>query len=301
MAIATLIAPTQAGGVARNAIKESSLLDVREKEIRMDALLLVATLFSGLTDGAASGLRIERIEATYGPLWPERAPRYYPGDKVTLRFVIVGASTDSQGNIQTEVTVALKDSRGREVRRKSFGEETTQVGVGQNRCFRWFTLVLDEDIQPGDYIVSATVTQIKNGATASFERRLTVLEHDLSFRAIGFYADKECTIELASAVRAGTALYYKVGLWGFDKSKGKVDVTVSQTVLDEREKRKLFQGITKREYHDDRGAVATMRVGVSQGRIPTRCPGRYLLKIAATDNIAGKSTTIEVPFSVSLP
>jgi hypothetical protein len=76
-------------------------------------------------------LKLERIQAAYGKLGPERPSLdFYPGDEVFFRFLITGVRTTAEGGAKVEETILLKGPDGKEMVNQTVPAKESVVPLG---------------------------------------------------------------------------------------------------------------------------------------------------------------------------
>src|SRR2546425_5628641 len=75
---------------------------------------LAAALLILSAHSAQAKLGIESIQATYGPLGPERKTLdIYPFDELFFRFTVTGAKPDAEGKVDASVVMQVLDGTGK--------------------------------------------------------------------------------------------------------------------------------------------------------------------------------------------
>lgn len=254
-------------------------------------LALVGMLAAG--SAANAQLKLEKIEACHGAYGAARTSlNYQPGERVWFRFLITGMTGGPGGEVAIHANYILKDANG------------SEVGAGKQLDFKdrptfgnclpaEFILTLPLDQKPGDYTLTAEVTDTSTSQTIRFERQLHVLPSSFAITMPVFFYDEGQHINAPPGGLLGQDLYFDCNIFGIDNSSGKVDVQLKIEVLNARTREVVMIEVTPPLDRCFLNEVAGMR-----GSLCLNCVGDFILRLTATDRVDHKTATVEVPLKV---
>jgi hypothetical protein len=265
--------------------------------IRFPASLLVVLLCAV---SLRAEMKIENVQAAYGPIWPERTPLvYYPSnDAVFFRFLITGADVSDGGDVDAEIVTELRDAEGKVLRHQ---EAPWKLGAdyGGGAVVGFAGMALHDAYPPGTYTLSVIVKDKHTSAVAQFERQLTFKGDDWAIVQAQFFSDPEYKQPTTLGGVTGEWKRYLLKVVGFDR--GRVDFAVKAQVLDRK-------GVPVARPHEWSANLADPAALTASGTLDIRGqlgtftrPGDFLLRITVTDRARNKAATVEMPLSVTLP
>src|SRR5262245_49448420 len=110
---------------------------------------LLAALLLALPSAAQAKLEIRDVQASHGPLGPERkSTEYVSGDQVFFRFTLAGIRTDADGRIRGELRITASDAKGKVLVKTEIPlQGNNALGGDTLPASAYFTL--DEEAPPG--------------------------------------------------------------------------------------------------------------------------------------------------------
>src|SRR5262249_15594754 len=136
------------------------------------SILSLLILLSG--PRAQAQLEFVQVQAAYGTVGPERKSLvYYPRDDIIIRYLLVGVTSDGQGQVDTVISMQVGDSDGKVlVDRRIPTKAVAALGGG---CLPGYVrTTLGAKADPGTYHIRVSAKDNLSGNTASFERDVTV-------------------------------------------------------------------------------------------------------------------------------
>src|SRR5438552_1643048 len=132
---------------------------------------LAAVLVLLATAAAHADLSVRNIQASEGPLGPERKSYdYLPHDEVYYRYTITGLRTDKQGDIDIVIESKIFDENGKVIP-GSRDPVKGKLHLGGGAFSGSSVLRLANTFQPGEYTLSVTVTDKFAGESVQFSRK----------------------------------------------------------------------------------------------------------------------------------
>jgi hypothetical protein len=264
------------------------------------SLLTFVVIFLWATTVHAK-LDITNIQAAYGPVGPVReSPVYYPGDEIVFRYLLTGVGTNARGEIDVDTTLQITDASGKNLFQKTTPTKAA-VALGGGSVPGTASVTLGRDVKRGAYRLSVTAKDNLSGQTASFERQITL--HETTFTSVNqrFFMDPGGKVPGPAAGLVGQSLYYRLGLIGFDRSKGRIEARLEVEVLDEGGKKVLTKPSTvdyKNEKSEATRAIAQLKFN---GFMVLNRAGNFILRFKFADAISGQHAQFEVPLKVTDP
>jgi len=266
---------------------------------------LLSSLVALFAAGAPAWAKLEivKVEASYGILGPERKSlEVYPLDELFFRYQVAGVKVDADGKPDVEVIMRLVNPNGKTV----FEEKPTvrkELSLGGNTfpAFAMLKVPSAQKAPVGEYTFSVQVRDKLTSETASWERKLTV--KPVSFQIVDqrFWHDADAKIPASVGGLVGESVYFKLRVIGFDKSKKKVQTTLTVQILDEAGKPTLEKPhVIKAEVNDADEAVKASQVNFNHVLHLNRA-GNFTLRLTAQDVVGEQKSVFETPLKVTAP
>ena len=246
-------------------------------------------------------LEITKVESAHGMLGPERKTLdFCPLDELFFRYQVSGVKTDADGKTDVEVTMTLANPNGKVV----VDQKTPvrrQLSLGANSYPAFAVLAVPEKAPPGEYTFVVKVTDRLASETASFEKKLTCKSTTYQIIVPRFSRDDDGKIPAPAGGILGESIHFKLRVVGFDKSKKKVQTTLTMTILNEVGKATTEKPqIIKAELNNPDEAAKATQVNFN-GIIYLNRTGNFTVKFSVEDTIAKQTTTYETPLKVTAP
>ncbi|MBL8794710.1 MAG: hypothetical protein JNM56_12455 [Planctomycetia bacterium] len=250
---------------------------------------------------AQAGLEIQNIQAAYGPLLPERkALEYYSLDLIYFRYLVSGAKTDAQGQVDVEATVKLLDANGKEVHNQKVPYKGS-LSLGGDAFAGAVYLSLNEQFLSGTYKLVVEHTDYPGTSKAAFEREIKIKSTEFALVFPRFSYDAEGRILAPPGGLVHQSLYFRIGVIGFDRTGDRVELVSHVQLLDAQGKELLPKALETVIKENDPKTVKATDVANFSGSLGLHRPGDFTLRITVTDRRSEKTTRFEMPLRVAFP
>ncbi|MCS6851613.1 MAG: hypothetical protein NZ700_10655 [Gemmataceae bacterium] len=264
--------------------------------------LALATAMS-LAPEQAGSLRLTNVRATYGMQGPIRTDnKILPGDAYFVAFDMENVRVDPMGRVLYTMGMEVIDAKSGKVLFKQDPrdlEALNSLGGTTVPAFAHVTVGLDHP--PGQFKLRVTVTDRVAKATQTLEQPFEVLKPDFGLVRLQLSAfSTDQTPERFSMPPIGAPgqiVWVNFALVGFGlDSNKKPNLAVEMTIVDaETGKPTLsepFRGAANQDIPENFRAVP-MAFFVALNR-----PGKYTIRLKATDLISRKTSELSFPFTV---
>lgn len=257
-----------------------------------------------LSNGQASAkLEIMNIETSHGVFGPVRKSlEIYPLDEVCFRYHVTGVKIGAENKADLELHVQLVNSNGKTVyEQKPTNQKQLSLGSGTFPLFTILTVPPPDKAPAGEYTFSVQVRDRISSETANFERKLTLKPMTFQILTPRFWQDHEGKIPARAGGMVGESLHLKLKVVGFDKSKKKVQTTLTIHILGEDGKEVTEKPqVVRAELNGAEEAAKAIQVNYNSVIYLNR-PGNFTLKLTAEDVIGNQTATFETPLIVIAP
>lgn len=260
--------------------------------------LVLATLMAAPAQGG--GLALVNISSTYGILGPTRTTTtLLPGDLLHVRFDIEGITIAKDGKVTYTMQQEVLNKAGKSMFKPEAVNRVDQAPLGGGRLPGHAFVSAGLDLPAGDYVMKMTVTdnaEAAKKATQSFEHKFTVLKPDFGIIAVQASSDNLGRLPAPTTGVVGGAIYLHFSAVGFEKDKMKkqpelkfemVPVENGQPTTATPATWEVKDGVEEKDF------TYSMRYPV-----PFTRPGKFAIRLTATDKIGKKTATLDVPVTV---
>lgn len=262
-------------------------------------LAFVVVFLWGATAHAKLGIGV--IQAAYGPLGAERhSLEYYPGDEIVFRYMLTGVNTNAKGEADVGIVVQVVDSAGKILLDRTFPTKGV-VALGGGSVPGTATATLGASMKRGKYTLRVKAKDNLSGETASFQRDVKLIETAFTTVSQRFFMDDEGRVPGPAGGVVGQTLYFRFGLIGFNRSKGRVETRMDLEVLDEGGKQVLARPLKSTYRTEDRRLTQQISQVNFKGSFVLNRSGNFNLKFTFTDVGGGQNSVFEVPIRVTNP
>lgn len=262
--------------------------------------LVVGTPAVGRGQAPGGGpLKLANVRLSIGELGAPRPDhRFLPGDIVFISYDIVGLTIASDGTAKYRMAMEVSDTTGKVYFKENPREMTDFVPLrGDTLPARAFvTIGLDQP--PGRYICKVTVTDPATQATATFSAPFEVLKPDFGIVALYPTLDPQRQIAAPATLVVGQTLFVNLSIVGFqrDPKTRQPHVQTEYQLLDGSGRPLLDKPITQVQ---NQGVDEAVPLYTLQFPLFLNRPGKFRLRITATDKVAGSKTSqVELPIIV---
>ncbi len=259
-------------------------------------LLLLSMLVVAPVQGG--DLDLVNVRETYGKLGPTRsdAGKLLPGDVYHIGFDIQNIQLSETGEALYSMAMEVTDSNNK-VHFKQAPVELTALNMFGGRTLPAIAHVdIGRDQPPGKYTVKVTVTDRASKKTKSFTRPVEVMPPSFGVVRLRITADYDQNVDSAAVAVPGQALWVHLFAVGFKRggAKNDADVGFEMTILDDKNQPTLSKPLTGDFKELPKDAMA---IPIDLQLVPNR-PGKFTVKLKATDRVANKTTELSLPVTV---
>ena len=258
----------------------------------MTALLLSLALMQ-----PASGLALNNVRTTYGNLGaPRPAGPLPPGDVLFLAFDIDGITIDKDAKAAYVMAMDVTDAAGKVIYKQDPAAKADFVPLGGSTLPGQAFITVGLDQAPGDYTMKVSVTDAATKAQKSFAHKFTVAPK--TFAVVGVYAsvDERGLIPSPTTAVVGQSPFVHVGLVGFGRAANKQPkVSIEMSPVDAAGKATMGNPTV---YKLNSGVDEKEPALVVRFLVPLTRPGKFGVRLTATDEVTGKTATFTLPMTV---
>jgi hypothetical protein len=248
---------------------------------------------------AQAKLEFTKIQAAYGSVGPERESlEYYPSDEILFRYLLTGVNANDKGEVDVDISMRVTDDEG-----KNLLERTTPTkaiaALGGGCVPGSARATLGEALKPGVYRLSVSAKDNHSGDTASFHRDVTLKGAIFTSVSQRFFLDAEGKVPSGAGGIVGQDLHYRIGVIGFDRSKGRIETHMDLEILDEHGKEILTRPSKATYKNEDSEAVKQISVVNFSGFLGLNRVGNFVLRFNFTDVVSGQNAQFAVRLQVT--
>lgn len=258
-------------------------------------LMLAAALVAGQD---VAGLQLSNIRMTIGELGPTRkSDKLLPGDLLYIGYDIDGLTIEADGTAKYTMAMEVTDSAAKLIFKQDASELVDFVPLRGNKLPARAFITIGLDQPPGAYSCKLTVTDSKTKSTNSLTVKFEVLKPEFGIVAVSASYDERAAISAPTTGVMGQTIFIQFGIATFqrDAKTKQPNVEVLYEVLDEKGTPTLGKPT---KYIQDSGVDE--KLGSFGMRFPLFMsrPGKFTVRLSATDKVSGKKATFEVPVTV---
>jgi hypothetical protein len=261
-------------------------------------------LVLALSLAPSQGGKLDLINArvTYGLLGPERSDKkFLPIDFLVIAFDIDNITVDDDGKVAYSMAMEIVDSKDKSIYKQEPRKLEAYNSLGGNRVPAVAYVDIRADQPPGDYTVKVTVTDEAAKVSKTLTHKFEVGKKDFGMVQLNTTYDDKGMIAAPPRGVVGQSLWFHFLTVGFERGKNnpkQPDIHVEMVVLDEKGKetlKKPFAGDVneKSEKVPENVVALPMQFLLALNR-----PGKFTVKLRATDRIAKKTAEVSFPVEV---
>jgi hypothetical protein len=264
----------------------------------LTTLVLVAGL--GLTPAQGGGLTLSNDRVTYGELGaPRPDTKLLPADVFFVAFDIEGITVAPDGKVLYSMAMEVTDKAGKSIFSQKPAERTDYLPLGGTKLPARAFVTIGLDQEPGEYTCKVTVADMAaKGASKTLTKNFTVLPRNFGIVCLYTSSDEKGELPAPTSGVAGQSVWVHFALVGFqrDKTKKQPDLSVEMqaTMADGSPTLKVPTVINVNQGIDEKESGVPLRFLLPMNRV-----GDYKIKLKATDKTDGKTSTVELPITVS--
>jgi hypothetical protein len=262
-------------------------------------MLTTVTLLAALSaaPGQADELKLTNVRATYGVLGPKRTERkVLPGDNIVLTFDIEGITADANGKVTYSVATEVTDKNGKVVFSSPAKPREALNALGGNSLTASANVDIGLDQPAGEYTLKGVVTDLATKKSQTLTGKFEVLPKAFGIARLSTSADAD-GLAPCGVLGTGQSLWIHGAVLGFGREAGgqkQPSVTLEISVLDDKDKPTVKSFSTT--FGKDVPANA-VHLPI-HFLLPLNRPGKFTIKLTATDKITNKTTTQSLPIVV---
>ena len=191
------------------------------------------------------------------------------------------------------------DKDGKSMFKPDAVNRVDQAPLGGGRLPGYTFVTAGLDLPAGDYVLKMTVTDnapAANKATKSFEQKFTVLKAEFGIVAVYASADHQGRLPAPTTGIVGGSIFLHFSAVGFekDKTKKQPELTFEMVPLENGKPTTDSASVWEvKDGVDEKDFTYSMRYPV-----PFTRPGKFAVRLTATDKLTKKSASIDVPVTV---
>jgi hypothetical protein len=251
-----------------------------------------------LTPGQTTGLDLTNVRTAYCLLGPTRPDnKLIPGDTFLVAFDIQNAKETDDGEVFYGMAMEVLDSKNKTQFKQDLTDNLRALNsLGGRRLPAYAHVDLGLDQPPGKYTLKVTVNDRGTKTMKSFTREFEVLPPTFGLVRFNLTSDVEGRIAAPFVGVAGQTVWINFHAVGFKRGgqKDEPNLSVEMRVMDEADKPTLpkpFLGEVKELPKDLRGAPLQFVLTLNR-------PGKFTIKLKATDKLGKKTAELSFPITV---
>jgi hypothetical protein len=244
-----------------------------------------------------AGLQLTNVRLTVGELGPNRPNnKFLPGDIVVVGYDIEGLSIEQDGIVKYTILMEVSDPAGKPIFKQEPKEFTELIPLRGSKVPARAFVTLGLDMEPGIYTVKVTVSDPKTKSSNSLSTKFEVLKKDFGIVAVMTTHDPRAEIAAPTTGTVGQTIYVWMSIANFqrDPKTKQPNVELELTFLDDQGKPTLGQPIKR---------IQDSGIEADRGAFPIffplylNRPGKFTLRVTATDRVANKKASYELTFT----
>jgi hypothetical protein len=269
-------------------------------------LLTAALAFASAQPPAAGKLTLTNVRNTHGELGGTRPDnKFLPGDVVFVAFDIEGLTVGPKGDVKYTMAMEVTDKNNKRIfpppnEPLTPATRNDYVPLGGNKLPGRAFVTCGMDLEAGECTLRLVVTDEASKAQYALVRKFEVLKRDFGIAAVFASQDEAGSIPAATTGVVGAMIFIRYGVVNFtrDPNTKQPNVVVEITTLDDKGAPTVKEPVI-REY---KTGVPEDRLGFPDGvALPFTREGKFTVRIKATDKVANKSYTFDLPVAAVPP
>ncbi|MBX9627245.1 MAG: hypothetical protein K2X82_25810 [Gemmataceae bacterium] len=258
---------------------------------------------------ATGGLQLGNVRYTQGELGPTRKDgRVIPGDILYVRYDIDGLTIDPDGATRYQIGLEVSDAAGKLAFRQDPAEQATLVLLRGGRMPAGAFITVGLDQPPGVYTCKLTAVDLKGPgakpeekprATASVKFEVARPEFGLVQAYTSHDPNGVLVAPTTGVVGQTLNVNHTAVVFARDPRTKQPDVLVEYQILDEKGQPILAKPVVKvqdakaERVLDEKDVAFKLSLPIFLSR-----PGKFTVRATATDRVANKKATSEMPLTV---
>jgi hypothetical protein len=274
----------------------------------MTALALTTLL--ALAPSQSGTFKLTNVRTTYGELGGTRPEtKYLPGDAVYVAYDLEGFTLSPSGNVQYRMTLEVLDSNNKPLFRQDPADKVDFVPLGGSKLPARAYVNLGVDMVPGKYTMKLNVVDTASRQSQTLEKAFEVAKPEFGIVRVFTSIDVNGDIPVPTTGAVGGSAFVQFALVGFEYSKdekqkdpklgAQPEITVEMMTVDENGRATMGEPTVYKQNIDSASKLeAGSPMMVVRFLIPMTRPGKYTVKLKATDHVSKKTSTFDLPITV---
>jgi len=286
----------EAVNVGHNEPLSNGCPSINSKELAMWCSLAVAAVLAAAH--AQTGLQITNTRLTIGELGGTRPnAQVLPGDILFIAFDIDGVTIDPLGAVRYTMSLEVTNALGKQVLKQDPREIAEFAPLRGSKIPARAFVTVGADQDPGNFSCKITVTDLSNKSSATILQKFDVLKKDFGIVGVNTFYDEERRIPAPTSGFVGQLIVVNFVIVGFtrDPKTKQPIVEIEFQALDDKNqptmpeplKDKVDSGIKE----EDSGFVRQFPLFMNR-------PGKFSVKIKATDRVGNRVFTYDLPVTI---
>jgi hypothetical protein len=250
-----------------------------------------------LAPAQTDALDLTNIRPVYGYLGTARPnSKLLPGDVFFVTFEIDNIKVSPVGEVLYSMGMELLDGKGKTQFKKDPESLKALNSLGGKSLPAMAHVDIGLDTAPGKYTLKVTVTDqsTKTNSSKSFEREFEVVPMEFGLVRLNLTYDVEGRTPAPATGVPGQSVFLNLAAVGFKRNKDEPNVSVEMAIQDGAGKPVLAKPFTAEVKELPREYQALPM----QFRVDLNRPGKFTVKLKATDNVSKKTAELTFPLTV---
>jgi hypothetical protein len=258
---------------------------------------LALTMAVSLAPQQTAALKLTNDRATYGVLGATRTEnKLLPGDIYFVTFDIENLSVSETGKVEYSMGMQLLNSQNKPEFTKDPQDLEATNSLGGNRMPGFAAAEVGTETAPGKYTLKVTVTDRRAKKTEVLTREFEVLPK--SFGLVRVHMTYlQAAIPAPPLAVAGQSILINCAAVNFKRNddKKQPDIGLQITIVDEKGNPTLTKPFTDEVVKDVPEKTPAIPISLP---LELNRPGKFTVKLQATDRITKKSVEVSFPLEV---
>ena len=249
----------------------------------------------------AEGLEIRELKLLHAPLGPARPGwDFHPLDRLIVNLSAGGLTADDKGMCDAELEYRLINPQGVAVGRG--GHPVKQaLAVGSDEAPCTFMLISPPGSPLGEYTLHVYLHDKLTGRSTEVRQPMDCTRGGLRLAGLLFTHDPEGKLPCGMVKTVGEVLHFRMGVLGYDRSEGKIQVITRVELLDADGTNVYPNPLVREMKVDDAQTTAKTKHLTFNGTMALSRAGEYRFRITTEDVLGDTKQVFETPFRVLAP
>lgn len=247
---------------------------------------------------AQAGLQLTNARFTIGELGgPRPNARVLPGDILFIAYDIDGLTIDAQGGVKFTMALEVTNAAGKSVLKQDPREIVDFAPLRGNKVPARAFVTVGADQEAGTFTCRVTITDSSGKQSTSLTQKFEVLKKDFGIVGVNTFYDEERKISAPTSGFVGQSIVVNFVVIGFarDPKTKQPNVEIEFQPMDDKNQATLPQPLKDKV---DTGIKEEDPGFLRQFPLLMNRPGKFVLKIKATDLITKRIFTYDLPVTI---